>query len=213
MNGKPLVAWAVEQAKAVRRIRRVIVSTDSPAIADAARSYGAEAPFLRPAELATDEAPEWMAWRHALRWLQQEEGHLPEGMVSVPPTSPLRLTADIEKCLDIFCEKNTDAVITTAPSRRHPAFNMVRLRPDGYVELVMPSTSPPSRRQEAVPVQDITTVAYVVRPEFVLEKNSLFEGRVRAVPVPAERAVDIDTKLDFEFTEFLMQTRSVHEKN
>ena len=70
LNGKPLIAWSIEHAKAVNRIDRVIVSTDSEEIAEIAREYGAEVPFIRPVNLATDESPEWLSWQHGLKYLE-----------------------------------------------------------------------------------------------------------------------------------------------
>ena len=91
LQGKPLIAWSIEQALAVKRINRVIISTDSLDIAAVARKYGAEVPFIRPAELARDNSPEWLAWRHALTYMLETDGKLPEVMLSLPATAPLRL--------------------------------------------------------------------------------------------------------------------------
>lgn len=206
--GKPLLAWAIEQAKAVSRIRRVIVSTDTKEIADTAVKYGAEVPFIRPAELATDDAPEWLAWRHALTWLEKEEGKIPEAMVSVPPTSPLRSPKDIEACLDEFGKGDIDAVVTVTEANRNPWFNMITMDKFGNAKLAARIKRTVARRQEAPLVYDITTVAYVVRPLFVIKESHVFSGRVRAVEIPRERAVDIDTILDLEFAEFLAQNRA-----
>lgn len=207
LGGKPLIAWAIEQSRAVPRIRRVVVSTDDPVIADVARAFGAEVPFLRPAELAQDHSPEWLAWRHALEWIQEDEGALPEVMVSVPVTAPLRLPIDIEHCLDAYAAGGADMVVTVTEAHRNPYFNMVKQNPDGTVGLVMPPTAGISRRQDAPAVYDMTTVAYVANPDFVLRESTVFAGRVKAVQVPLERAVDIDTLLDFEWAEWLLQKR------
>lgn len=207
LAGKPLIAWAIEQARAVKRIRRVIVSTDSEDIAAAARERGAEVPFLRPAELARDDSPEWLAWRHALAYLKETVGALPEAMVSVPATAPLRLPLDIDNCLDEFGKGGADIVITVSEAHRNPWFNMVKASPDRTVELVIPPTGDITRRQDTPPIYDMATVAYVADPTFVLTHQSIFSGRVRAVPVPVERAIDIDTLLDFEIAEFLMNRR------
>jgi N-acylneuraminate cytidylyltransferase len=207
LAGKPLIAWSIEHALAVKRIGRVIVSTDSEEIAAVARAFGAETPFIRPAELARDDSPEWLAWRHALKYVREEEGSLPAAMVSVPATAPLRLPLDIEHCLDEFEKGSADMVITVSDAHRSPYFNMVKTNADGTVGLVIPPTAAISRRQDAPQVYDMATVAYVARPEFVLEHSAVFEGRVRAVNVPAERAIDIDTLLDFQMAECLMNLR------
>ena len=202
--GKPLIAWAIEQARAVRRIDRVIVSTDSPDIADVALNHGAEVPFIRPPELARDDTPEWLAWRHALAYLKELDGVFPEAMVSVPTTAPLRLPLDIENCLDEFEKGDVDVVITVTDAHRSPYFNMVKANEDGTVGLVIPPSSSVVRRQDAPRVLDMATVAYVARPSFVMEHGAVFDGRVRSVYVPPERAIDIDTGLDFRIAECLM---------
>ena len=147
LGGKPLIAWSIEHALAVKRIARVIVSTDSEEIAAVARDYGAEVPFIRPAELASDDSPEWLAWRHALNYLLEKDGVLPDVMVSVPVTAPLRLALDIENCLEEYEKGDADMVITVTDAHRSPYFNMVKTNADGTVGLVIPpqSTRPKMR--------------------------------------------------------------------
>jgi CMP-N-acetylneuraminic acid synthetase len=209
LAGKPLIAWSIEHARAVKRVGRVIVSTDSEEIAAVAREFGAEVPFMRPPELARDDSPEWLAWRHALTFIHESEGLLPEAMLSVPATAPLRLSIDLENCLDEFTKGDTDIVITVSDAHRNPWFNMVKKNPDGSVGLVIAPESGIMRRQDAPVVFDMATVAYVARPDFVMQQFGTFNGRVRAVKVPVERAVDIDTLFDFELAEFLINRRSI----
>lgn len=207
LGGKPLIAWSIEHALAVKRIERVIVSTDSEEIAEVARAHGAEVPFVRPAELAGDKSPEWLAWRHALNYLIETHGSLPDAMVSVPTTAPLRLPIDIENCLDQYEKGDADMVITVTDAHRSPYFNMVTYNADGTVGLVIPPQSSIVRRQDAPIVYDMATVCYVANPEFVMKHSSIFEGRVKAVHVPTERAIDIDTLLDFQIAESLLKIR------
>lgn len=208
LGGVPLIVWSIRQAKAVPRISRVIVSTDSEEIAAVARDAGAEVPFLRPAELAQDKSPERAVWRHALEYLKATEGAYPEVLIVVPATAPLRLPEDLERCLDEFEQDGADTVITVAEAYRNPYFNMVKTRADGCVELVIPpAEGAVTRRQDAPEVYDMTTVAYVTHPEFVMQADSIFAGRVRVVQIPAERAVDIDTLMDFRMAECLLQYR------
>lgn len=207
LAGKPLIAWSIEHARAVERIERVIVSTDSEEIAAVARDFGADVPFMRPAELAKDESPEWLAWRHALAFFQDTEGALPDAMLSVPTTAPLRLPIDLENCLDEFAKGDSDMVITVSDAHRNPWFNMVKENSDGSVGLVIAPAAGVTRRQDAPAVFDMATVAYVARPQFVMQKMGIFSGRVRAVKVPVERAIDIDNLFDFELTEFLISRR------
>jgi CMP-N-acetylneuraminic acid synthetase len=208
LNGKPLIAWSIEHALNVKRIDRVIVSTDSEEIAKAAKQYGAEAPFIRPAELATDDSPEWLAWRHALNYLIGVSGNLPDVMVSVPATAPLRNSIDIENCLDEYEKGGADAVITVTDAHRSPYFNMVKTNQDGSVGLVNPPESSITRRQDAPVVYDMTTVCYVLNPKFVMIHDSIFNGVVKAIEVPAERAIDIDTLIDFQVAEALLNLKN-----
>jgi CMP-N-acetylneuraminic acid synthetase len=207
LAGRPLIAWSIEHALAVKRIERIIVSTDSEEIASVARDFGAEVPFLRPKELARDDSPEWLAWQHALSFLQETDGSLPSAMISIPPTAPLRLPYDLENCLNEFEKGGVDVVITVSDAHRSPWFNMVKRNQDGSVGLVMDAPRSIARRQDAPEVFDMATVAYVARPDFVLERTGIFSGKVGAVKVPVERAIDIDTIIDFELAEFLVSRR------
>ncbi len=203
-GGKPLIAWSIQHAQAVTRINRVIVSTDSQEIAAVAQQFGAEAPFIRPAELAQDDSPEWLAWRHALNYLRETTDMLPEVMVSVPATAPLRLPLDVENCLDEYEGGGADIVITVTDARRSPYFNMVTINADSTVHLVSPPQLPIIGRQQAPVVYDMATVCYVASSEFVMTHNSIFEGRVKAVHVPPARGLDIDTLLDFQIAESVL---------
>lgn len=198
LAGKPLIAYAIEAARASELIGRVVVSTDDRRIADVARKYGAEVPFMRPLELARDDSPEWQAWQHAIRTLGSMDV-----FVSIPPTSPLRSVDDLDACIRTIMESDADLAITVKPAERNPYFNMVVLDGEGYARLVL-SDRAVHQRQAALPIYDMTTVAYAARPEFILNANSIFEGKVKAVVVPEERALDIDTELDFKIAEFLL---------
>jgi N-acylneuraminate cytidylyltransferase len=209
LGGKPLIAHAIAAARAARGVDRVIVSTDDEEIAAAARDHGAEVPFMRPAELAHDRAPEWLAWQHAIRTMGELEPDWTfDAFVSVPTTSPMRSSEDIEACLAVLRDGDADAVITVTPAARNPYFNMVKLDPDGRVSIVIDAAERAAGRQAAPEVFDITTVAYAARPEFVLTARGIFDGRVRAVVVPQERSLDIDTPYDFRIAELLWGDRA-----
>jgi len=207
LAGKPLIGWAIEQALAVDRITRVVVSTDDAEIAAVARDCGAQVPFSRPDYLASDTASEWDAWRHALESLRDTEGKLPDPFISIPATSPLRLPEDIAACLDLYENSGSDMVVAVTEPHRNPWFNMVRARDDGTLVPVNTPDGTVARRQDAPVVYDMTTFSYVANPQYVLTQRSLFSGKVRAVEVPVERAIDIDTQHDFDIAEFLMTKR------
>lgn len=208
LAGKPLIGWAIEQALAVDRISRVVVSTDSDEIAAVAREHGAEVPFMRPDHLSGDRTPEMLAWRHALEFFKKFEGVMPDPFISLPATAPMRLPEDIEACIRVYERQRPDVVLAVTEPHRSPWFNMVR-REGGSVVLVNgdPKGGQVARRQDAPEVFDVTTVAYVARPEYVLAHTNLFSGHTTAVTVPLERAIDVDTLLDFDVAEFLMERR------
>lgn len=205
LAGKPLIAHSIETALDSEWIDRVIVSTDDIEIAEVSQRYGAEVPFMRPEELARDDSPEWLTWQHAIRTLESVNG-IPniDVFVSIPPTAPLRSVENVDACIRMLLESDADIVITVKPAERNPYFNMVTLVEGNDARLVMSPERPVHRRQDAPPVYDITTVAYAARPLFVLNATSMFEGKVKAVVVPVEGALDIDTELDFKFAEFML---------
>ena len=206
LDDKPLIGWSIEKALKVKRIKRVIVSTDSDEIASIAQKFGGEVPFKRPFKLSEDNTPEWHAWTHALNYLKDIEGSLPEIMVSLPTTSPFRAVSDIENCLDEYEKGDVDIVVTITDSRRNPYFNMVKKGPDGTFSLVNESNQTIGNRQSTPEVFDMTTVCYVVNTKFVLSNSTMFNGRVKAVKIPLERAIDIDTEFDFQVAETLINS-------
>lgn len=200
LGGIPLLAHGIRLANAMDRVERVFVSTDDAQIAAVAAQYGAEV-IDRPAALATDTASEWMAWRHAIEHVRTR-GLDFDTFLSLPATSPLRNAQDIDNCLDAL-DADTDVVITVTPAARSPYFNMVSTDAAGLAHVVL-GTAEFKRRQDVPPVYDITTVAYVARPDFILSQERLFAGRVRPVVVPKERAVDIDDEYDFKLAQVLL---------
>jgi N-acylneuraminate cytidylyltransferase len=120
----------------------------------------------------------------------------------------LRTLEDVDRCISKLLETDADIVITVKPAERSPWFNMVVLNPEDNAELVIKPDGAIHHRQSAPEVFDVTTVAYAARPDFVLRANSLFEGKVKTVMVPAERSLDIDTNFDFELAEMLLRQSS-----
>jgi N-acylneuraminate cytidylyltransferase len=212
--GKPLIAYAIEVALSSSMIDRVVVSTDDEEISEVAQRYGADVPFMRPRELALDDSPEWLAWKHAIREIEREDtSPKMDIFVCISPTSPLRNVEDVEACIQMLLESDADLVITVKEADRNPYFNMVVMDEDGCVRLVSPPDKEIHHRQFAPLVYDMTTVAYAARPEFVLNSDSMFAGKVKAVVVPPERAVDIDNDFDLRFAEFILsQSSPEHQK-
>jgi len=201
--GLPLIAHSILKAKEYDSSIRVVVSTDSIEIANIAKKYGAEIPFIRPAELAADNSPEWFVWQHALEFLT-DRGEKIDYIVVLPVTILLRAVDDIKNCIDLYESNNFDSVITITSSSRSPYFNMVEVK-NNTVNLLMHNSENKKifRRQDAPAVYDMTTVAYVVKASFVRDNNGIFDGNIGYVMIPKNRAVDIDDKYDFIIAEAL----------
>lgn len=199
-GGIPLLAHGIRLAQKMNRVERIFVSTDDKQIAAVAMQFGAEV-INRPEALANDTASEWMAWQHAIEHVRGQGSEF-DVFLSLPATSPLRNAKDVDNCLDAL-HADIDVVITVTPSARSPYFNMVSIDASGLAHVVL-SMPECKRRQDVPQVYDITTVAYVARPDFIMTHERLFEGRVRPVIVPKQRAIDIDDDFDFKFAKFVL---------
>jgi N-acylneuraminate cytidylyltransferase len=204
LGGLPLVVHSIRVGLEIPGVSGVLCSTDSEEIRTVAEQHGATVPFLRPAELAEDDSPEWLSWKHLAQHLI-EAGASPEDLlVSLPATAPLRTVADVESAIAKHRTSGADVVVSYTPAARSPWFNMVTEGADGFLRTVIETDGDTvSRRQDAPNVFDLATVVYVTTLGFVLGADSLFEGKVAGVEIPAQRAIDIDTQLDFDIAEYL----------
>ncbi|MDC3045993.1 acylneuraminate cytidylyltransferase family protein [Gammaproteobacteria bacterium] len=201
--GKPLIAWAINQALSVKKIKRVIVSTDCKKIKKISESYGAIVPFLRPKYLAKDNSPEWLSWIHAIKFMEKYDKKKLDCFISLPTTSPLRKKIDIEKSIRMFEENLYDIVITASESSRNPSFNMVKINSKNEASLLLPHKNKIMNRQQASKTYDVGTSAYVADPNFILNNESIFDGKVGVLIIPKKRSIDIDDLIDFKIAEFL----------
>jgi CMP-N-acetylneuraminic acid synthetase len=207
--GKPLIAWSIEQALACPRIRRVVVSTDSPAIAEVARAHGAEVPFMRPAELATSTAGKWEVWQHALQACDAHYAGEPVDLfVDLDCTSPLREVDDISRAIEQFERSpGVDAVFSVCEARKNPYFNMLEAEEDGRLRICKALPKPLVRRQDAPQVLEHVASVYVLSPAYLRRGTGLLSGRTQGYLMAPERSLDIDCEFDFELVEYLMRKR------
>lgn len=203
--GKPMIAWTIEAAKAAKRLDRIIVSTDDIEIAQVAREWGAEVPFLRPADLARDTSSQFAVMIHCLEWLESS-GSDPEYLFLLQPTSPLRTSRDIDGAVLLAHERNADAVVGLSLMDRHPCLAM-RIHPDGSMESYSNTEPPYIRRQDVAEAYAINGAVYVNKCASLRRDRTLFPAGTLAFVMPAERAVDIDTPLNFLVAEQLLRRR------
>ena len=209
LKGKPLIAYSIETARKSRYIREVFVSTDSPDIAAIAEQFGAVVPFLRPAELASDTANERLSWRHAVEWMRSQDQYPPmDIMVSLPTTAPLRTPEEVDEAIELYLKGQADTVIAVSKSAQHPAFNMVYVDDDKNAKVILSQYVKWVPNRQAYPTAyDITTAVYVSGSDFILKTDSYFDGRVQAIVIPEDHGIDIDTLMDFQQAELLLEER------
>ncbi|MEZ2147564.1 acylneuraminate cytidylyltransferase family protein [Bradyrhizobium sp. DN5] len=205
--GKPVLAWSIEQARETGLFDAIAFSSDSDALLDAALKAGADIAVRRPDEMATDTAPKLPAIRHCLEQAIAQTGRTPEIFVDLDVTSPLRLASDIAGAVALLRESGARNVITGAPARRSPYFNLVEQRSDGSVGLSKSANPPITRRQDAPRCFDMNASIYVWRVAPFLEQPAVFYPDTRLFEMPEERSIDIDSDLDFALVELLLRQR------
>ncbi|NJC95859.1 MAG: acylneuraminate cytidylyltransferase [Anaerolineales bacterium] len=207
--GYPLIAWSIAAGLQAKSVSRVIVSTDDEEIAAVAREFGAEVPFLRPAELAQDRTTDLPVFEHALKWLEDIEGYKPEIVVQLRPTSPLRPVDCVDSAVKILVEHpEADCVRGIVPAGQNP-FKMWRF--NGYdspmsplleVEGVKEPYNAP--RQILPPVYWQTGHIDAIRTTTIARKNSLTGDIIYPLVIDPHYTVDIDTPADWAKYEALV---------
>jgi len=205
--GKPLIAWTIEAALGSAKLSRLLVSTDDAEIAHVSREHGAQVPFLRPSELARDESPVIDAVEHALRWVERTEGQLPEYVLLLQPTSPLRTTADIDAAIDLAEVRRADAVLSVCEASPHP-YLARRVTANGSLEDFIDLPSKPGRRQDYPPAYVLNGAIYVNRVEALLASRNFQPPGAIAYVMPVERSCDIDAPIDLQIAESILKNGS-----
>lgn len=201
--GKPLLDWSLDQLLANEHVNAVVVSTDDEGIYQHSLRRGALDIGLRPENLATDEAPKWGVWQHALEASEAMIGPV-STFVDLDCTSPLRLPEDIDGALDVFFTERPDMVMSVCEARKNPYFNLVEPDASGNLHVSKSLPSGVWARQNAPLVYEHVGVVYVVAPCYLRRAKTLYEGRVIPFVVPADRCHDIDSSHDFRIVEFLL---------
>jgi N-acylneuraminate cytidylyltransferase/CMP-N,N'-diacetyllegionaminic acid synthase len=205
--GKPLIAYTIQAALDAKSLGRVVVSTDSEEIAEVARSFGAETPFLRPPELAQDDTPGIEPVIHAVRWLDEHESYRPDYVMVLQPTSPLRATEDIEAAVQLARERQADSVVSVCTAQQHPYW-MKRVTKDGKLVDFLQTDKAYTSRQSLPSVYALNGAIYLARREILLERKTFYTDRTYAYIMPEERSLDVDIKLDLKLAELLIRERA-----
>jgi CMP-N-acetylneuraminic acid synthetase len=201
------LAYTAAAARASRRLDRVVLSTDDPAIADAGRLLGLDVPFSRPAALASDEAPMMPVLRHAVAEMR-DRGFRADAVVLLQPTSPLRCADHIDRAVELLESSGADTVVSVVevPHQFSPA-SVMRLEGDR----LQPYEAGPiaTRRQDKTRVYARNGPAVLAIRTHALDRDSLYDGDCRALVMEPAESIDVDTEWDFELVELLLARRTV----
>jgi len=199
--GYPLIAYSIAAGLQAETVTRVIVSTDDPEIAEIAKAYGAEVPFLRPESLAQDSTPDLPVFEHVLRWLMENEGYQPGLVVQLRPTSPIRPVDLVDRAMKLMQDNpDADSARGIVPAGQNP-HKMWRIDPEGRMQALLSIAGIPepynAPRQILPPIYWQTGHIDVIRPGVILEKHSMSGNVILPVKIDPAYTVDIDNPGDW----------------
>jgi N-acylneuraminate cytidylyltransferase len=206
-SGHPLIAYSIAAGLQSELVDRLIVSTDDQEIADVAESYGAEAPFMRPKELALDDTPDWPVFKHALEWLAEQEDYRPDLVVQLRPTSPLRPPDCVDRGIEMMVNTTeADSLRGVVPSGQNP-YKMWRIQDDGRLEPLLkdefdePYNMP---RQKLPSTYWQTGHIDVIRRSTILDKQTMTGEIILPLVLDPAYTIDIDTLQDLARAEWML---------
>lgn len=204
LAGLPLIAHSILCARMCEGLERIVVSTDDPGIAAVAREYGADAPFLRPPELASDTAAMMPVLQHAVAEMERLDGTRYASVLLLDPTSPGRLPADVANSLALLDEDPlADGVVGVSEPDFNPYWHAV-VEDGPYMKDLFASAGTFERRQDLPPVYRINATLYLWRRDSMLSAENWRSGRHRMLVVPEDRSFHIDTAAQFDHAELLL---------
>lgn len=199
LAGKPLIGWTIDAARASFGIDRLVVSTEDEEIATVARQFGADIPFMRPAELAADDTPSIAPVVHAIQQLPCYDW-----LLLLQPTSPLRSVADIEGILNFCRTSGESSAVSVCEVGKHPYWMYHR---DGSHRLKAIIRGRPeiTRRQDLPPAYTLNGALYLARTDWLIEHKTFIGPDTLGYVMPPERSADLDTFQDWRWIEYLIE--------
>lgn len=203
--GRPLIAYTIDHARAAQHLfYRIIVSTDDDEIASVAREYGADVPFLRPADLARDESPVIPMLQHAVNFVERRDGRTMDWICLLQPTEPFRTVNDLESCLQLAFAGSCDSVISVVRVLATHPILMKRIEADQLLPFCREEREGTRRQDYEPPAYMRNGSVYLTRRDVLMEQGSIWGKTIRPYVMPLERSVSIDTELDVKLAEILM---------
>ncbi len=207
--GKPLIAYSIEAALKSRYIDRVVVSTEDEEIAETARRWGAEV-IRRPKKLARDDTPTIDVIIHVLDYLRKEEKYIPDIVVLLQPTSPLRTREDIDNAIEHFLNNQDCLSLVSVTEFEHPPWWALKIE-NGYLSPIFNEEYIRMRRQDLPKAYKPNGAIFISTPKVLYEYKTFYTPKTIAYIMPPERSIDIDTEFDFLIAEFLIKKKYGYE--
>ena len=204
LNGKPLIVYTIEEAIKSKLLTRSIVSTDSEEIAQIAEKYGGEVPFLRPQVLSNDTASSVDVVKHAVEEMEKKEGVRYDYITLLQPTTPLRISDDIDRAIQKLMLTKCDTVISMVDVGAFHPERMYRIKNDRLVS-IMGEGIAMRRRQELPPIYIRSGDIYACKRNIIFNRNTMLGNDCRPLVIPSNRAINIDTLEDLLFAEYLLK--------
>ena len=204
INDKPLIAYTIEQALNSKVFDHILVSTDSKIINKKAKSFGADAWFIRPKELATDTANKISVIRHALHESEKYYKKKFDIIVDLDITSPLRYISDIKNALKFFLKKKGNNLISACPSKKNPYFNMVEIK-KAKLKIIKKTKKQLTRRQDAPKTYEMNASIYIWNRKTLLSNKELITNKTVLYKMSEKQSIDIDTENDLDIVKFLIK--------
>ena len=206
LGGFPLIAYSIAAAKLSKKITRVIVSTDSEEMASVARTFGAEIPFMRPAEFARDNSPDIEFVEHAISWFRKNEASVPAFLVHLRPTTPLRRPEDIDKAIEILTRNPEATSLRSGYEMRESPYKLFGIK-DGYFTGLFPQDARPEYwnlpRQAFPPVYQPDGYVDILKTDFIQKTHAMHGDKILAFVSPDTG--EIDKQEDFAFAEYTLK--------
>lgn len=206
VGGQPLIAWTIQAARRAHAVSRVVVNTDNQEIASVAQQFGAEVPFMRPESLAQDKTPSMDVLIHAIQWFREYEDYMPDYLLLLQPTSPLREAADIDAAIELAQAKDAEAIVSVSPTHAHPYW-MKTISEDGRLEDFLTIEKRFANRQSLPEVYMLNGALYLAKPQVLLDQQTWFTDKTYAYIIPQERSLDIDTPWEMKLADWLLKDR------
>lgn len=205
LAGEPLIAYTIKSALKSKLLDRIIVSTNDKKIAEIAKKYGAEVPFLRPFSLAKDETQTLPAIQHAVSYLKKSEGYIMDIIVVIQPTSPLVIAQDIDDAIKKMINKNTNSCITVCEVSERPEW-MYFVKNDKFKPLLKPVLNKKQQKQDLPKIYIANGAVYATKRDALMKDNKIVDkNNLTTLIMPRERSIDIDEPIDFKIAEALIK--------